>query len=213
MSLNATLWAWQQDLTPPQKLILLSMADRAGEDFTCWPSYKRLEANTGLNRKTIVKHIKSMKDMGLIEEVGRKGRTGQVKVWKLKGVNSTKNGTVEQDERVPLFPSKSPKNGTAKESQNWDTESTIRNLPLESPNSVDLGLWEEWVDYRNEIKKKITKSAGRKQIEFLAKYSPEKQRVIINQSIMNGWQGLFPPKEQASGKKSAIQQVIEANQL
>lgn len=31
MSLAATRWAWQQRVTPAQKLVLLSLADRAGE--------------------------------------------------------------------------------------------------------------------------------------------------------------------------------------
>ena len=37
MSLDATLWAWRQPVTPLQKLVLLSMADRAGEDHTLCP--------------------------------------------------------------------------------------------------------------------------------------------------------------------------------
>ena len=44
MSLDATLWAWKQKLKPAQKLLLLSLADRAGENMECYPSVKRLES-------------------------------------------------------------------------------------------------------------------------------------------------------------------------
>jgi len=37
MSLDATIWAWKQrGLTPAEKTVLLSLADRAGEEHTAW---------------------------------------------------------------------------------------------------------------------------------------------------------------------------------
>ena len=83
MSLNATLWAWSQNLTAPQKLILLSLADRAGENHEAWPSISRLELDTGLNRKTIMGHLQNLQDMGLITEVGKVGATQRVKKYQL----------------------------------------------------------------------------------------------------------------------------------
>lgn len=42
MSIDATRWAWTQQITPSQKIVLLSLADRAGEDGYCYPSMARL---------------------------------------------------------------------------------------------------------------------------------------------------------------------------
>ncbi len=136
MSLDATRWAWQQDLRPLQKLILLSLADRAGPDNSVWPSYDQIAADTGADRKTIWAAIKSFKDAGLVVDTGeRKGRTGQVQVLRLVGVvdrheeqpqkrNDSENGT------VPFFPAKGSENGIVNSSENG-----IRNLPLNLPGN------------------------------------------------------------------------------
>lgn len=59
MSLDATNWAWRVGLTekkggsriPLKRLILLSLADRAGEDHCCYPSMQRLEKTPVLNAR------------------------------------------------------------------------------------------------------------------------------------------------------------------
>lgn len=110
MSIDATMWAWrQQQLSPTQKLILLSMADRAGEDFTCWPSNVRLCADTGLNRKTVYASIAQLIALGLLARTKMDGATN---VYKLLGV-SGREGT-----RPPVSATKhtGPKTGTSPES-------------------------------------------------------------------------------------------------
>ena len=61
---------------------------------------------------------------------------------------------------------------------------------------LNQGAWEEWVEFRStEKKKKIGPMAQRKQIQMLCSYPPAEQQAIIDNSIMNSWQGLFPPKQ------------------
>ena len=64
----------------------------------------------------------------------------------------------------------------------------INLLPINSKQSF-IESWVEWVDYRKEIRKKITKSSASKQIIFLLK-QPDPS-ACITQSIEKGWQGLF----------------------
>ena len=158
MSLDATIWAWRSRqkqkrggaLKPLKKLVLLSLADRAGEDHICYPSIARLVEDTEMDRKTVLKIIDELIEDGLIVDTGeRKGRTKQVKVYILIGVKgretvpttvlfddenedlkSTNNGTVptvEQfqqfHERVPTIPPKSPNIGTRNLSKNLSVES------------------------------------------------------------------------------------------
>lgn len=102
MSLDASNWAWRVELSekkggcriPLKRLILLSLADRAGEDHCCYPSMQRLEKDTGLERKTVLKIIAELLEDELIADTGeRKGSTKRVKVYRLIGVNGR--------ERVP----------------------------------------------------------------------------------------------------------------
>lgn len=55
--------------------------------------------------------------------------------------------------------------------------------------------WQEWIQHRKQIRKPLTEAAVRKQLKMLAEYSEEQAVDIINQSIKNGWQGLFEPRE------------------
>jgi hypothetical protein len=160
MSLDASKWAWELEmptkkggaLKPLKKLVLLSLADRAGEDHCAYPSMSRLVDDTAMNRKTVLKIIDELIEDGLIEDTGeRKGKTKQVKVYQLVGVKGrergpkmeplkdentdlkgTNNGTVpttEQfqqfHERVPTIPPNSP---------NVGTRNLPKNLPEESIN-------------------------------------------------------------------------------
>ena len=127
MSRAATDWAWSLELKAPQKLLALSLADRADESHCCYPSIQRLVKDTGMDRKTIGKWINQMIEDGLISDTGeRKGRTKQVRVLQLNITteetqkrNSTKNGTGTKfgHETIP--------NLDTKRSQIWDTESVI----------------------------------------------------------------------------------------
>jgi hypothetical protein len=56
----------QQGLIPSQKLVLLSLADRANEQHICWPSIYRLAIDTGLDERTIYRTIKSLTDKGIL---------------------------------------------------------------------------------------------------------------------------------------------------
>lgn len=125
MSLDATRWAWTTPVKKgTERLILLALADRAGEDNTCYPSIARLETDTLLDRKTVQAVLVDLTSRGVISDTGqRKGATGKVKVYRLIGVenreNNAKNGTVLENNP----PSNDPENGTTKRAQKRDDSS------------------------------------------------------------------------------------------
>ena len=85
-----------------------------------------------------------------------------------------------------------------------------KNLPVQKPkkeeeievipNCIDISKWEEWKNYKKEKKQKLTKSTADKQLKNLQKWHLEGQdpNEIIDNSISNGWAGLFPLKQQKS---------------
>ena len=127
MSRAATDWAWGLEIKASQKLLMLSLADRADELHCCYPSIQRLVKDTGMDRKTIGKWINQMIEDGFISDTGeRKGKTKQVRVLHLnievkeaQKRNSTKfgNNTKNGHETSPILDNK--------RSQNWDAESVI----------------------------------------------------------------------------------------
>lgn len=51
--------------------------------------------------------------------------------------------------------------------------------------------WQEWEQHRKEKKQKLTPLSVKKQLKFLEGRSKAEIIAIIDQSIMNGWTGLF----------------------
>ena len=159
MSLDASRWAWQQKVTATQKLVLLSLADRANESHQCYPSTARLVNDTGLYRETIFEAIKSLEEIGLINV---KRELGKGNNFTLLGVNdrhvtssdlptskanksSSKKPTgsdLPTSSEIPTptssdLPTTQSVNADTYQSVNADTEPTIEstnNLSIESTN-------------------------------------------------------------------------------
>ena len=67
MSVEALSWAFQQDVTPAaKKLVLIALANRADEDGFCYPGYKRLSSQCSMARSTVILHVKALEEQGLI---------------------------------------------------------------------------------------------------------------------------------------------------
>lgn len=167
MSLDATIWAWRAEVdSSTQRLILLSLADRAGEDHKCYPSIMRMVKDTKMNRKTIIKVLDDLEKKALIKFTGSIVGNG-VKVYQLLGVvgredesTSTKKGTSGKNGTSSNLgtgsnigtstengTSTSPKNGT-ETSTEIGTQNLPRNLPIESKNKKD---WLCFKKLREEI--------------------------------------------------------------
>lgn len=167
MSNDATRWAWTAPVnTSAQRLVLLSLADRAGEQHTAWPSMERLAADTVLNLKTVKKVVNELIKIGLILDTGKRtGPTGRVRILQLIGVesrdqeqknddfNSTDIGSIDLDNESnigTITPPNKPKNGTIKQTQKWDDSPPVidpildsnepKNGTLNEPNFGSLNL-------------------------------------------------------------------------
>ena len=128
MSVNATRFAWECDLSKTTKrsakrLVLLALADRANKENTCFPSIARVVKDTGMDRKTVMSTINDLIKIGLVLDTGeRKGGTNQVRVLKIN-VDTVKQESYPQ---------------SCSDSSNKQCEiskETVVNLPI---NSVEF---------------------------------------------------------------------------
>lgn len=69
MSIDATLWAWRQPVTPLQKLVLLSMADRAGEDHTICPHLNRLSFDAGIPTADVQAILAELEHLSILRRI------------------------------------------------------------------------------------------------------------------------------------------------
>ena len=62
-------------------------------------------------------------------------------------------------------------------------------------HDLNTEAWDEWVEFRHKEKRiKIGPIAQKKQQKLLRQYPPSVQQEMIDHSISNSYQGLFPPK-------------------
>lgn len=139
MSIDAMRWAKKVKTgKSSSKAILTWLADMCGADLCAYPSVAALAEATELDKKTVQAGLRHLIEIGLITDTGeRRGRTKQIPVYRLIGVEESiidaehtqkreplkppengvlngkapKNGCLKNDQRHPFFPSKTPKNG------------------------------------------------------------------------------------------------------
>ena len=151
MSLDATRWAWSQDLKPSAKLLLLSLADRCDENACCWPSTARLVKDTSLNQKTVFKVTSDLEKNGLIGVTRVMGRGNLYHLFistSTKNNTSTDIGTTpENNTSTDIGTTTTPKNGTTPVPKTGVHQYQKRyiepinnlpmNLPIESINTPE----------------------------------------------------------------------------
>lgn len=67
MSIKATNWAWEQNLPPGSKLVLMALANNADELGYCWPKIKTIAAKCGVSERTAQRTIKDLLGTGLLK--------------------------------------------------------------------------------------------------------------------------------------------------
>lgn len=68
MSLKATKWAFDQNLTPTLKVVLLSLADKASDTGeNCWPSIKLISKECCISERSVQRHLKTLEAQGFIK--------------------------------------------------------------------------------------------------------------------------------------------------
>ena len=215
MSLDATRWAWLQDLRPSHKLVLLSLADRAGEMHECYPAFSRLEKDTGLHKETIIEAINQLQKIGIITISRTDGKVNKYKLIGVEGRNDADQYGKPDRKSSPVFRTTLDLAPTSMEKRTTPVRKTglppVRktgipilestNESTKEPTKVVAGLdpvaWDRWEKYRIDIKKPIKKPSILAAQKMLSKYGDE-QSAVVEQSIAQGWQGLFDIKPENS---------------
>lgn len=79
-------------------------------------------------------------------------------------------------------------------------------LAYPTPEWLSPDSWRQWVKHRAETKHPLTESTCAKQIEALARWQSDGHdpAAILDQSIRNGWQGLFEPKDGVKSNGASV---------
>lgn len=184
-----------------------------------WVSNEQLSELTGIlpHKCSAAKSV--LVKRGILTQAGRViGINKTVSEWSSLPVKGTEKKPYLKKVTLPESGKKSlPESGNAyypnqvntKDKHTKDNKDNINNPPkspravsfdasaVQLPDWLSAEIWSSWVAYRRDLKKPIkSQQTVTQAINLLDRcrlngYSPEE---IINQSIANGWQGLFEPK-------------------
>ncbi|WP_203309785.1 helix-turn-helix domain-containing protein [Sphingomonas beigongshangi] len=205
MSFAALAWAAKQKTGGlATKSVLLALANYADEHGCAYPSTAAIAAFGEMDHKTATTALDRLVAAGLIADTGeRAGRTKQVKVYQLN-LESHPESEAFQNRKPPVFEPKAPqKRGTdtVKEPTSPKTSSSPKKRAVAPsfvpPSDIPEAEWDGYEEMRRRIGKPMTAKARDLAIGKLRKlaeagYPPGD---VLNNSILNSWQGLFPPKE------------------
>ena len=171
-----------------------------------------LSVLTGLSRSGILKARNELKQRGLIDfrEKGTKATLYKV----LTIANSTQVGVQDSTQNgVQIGTQDSTQNGVQKSNtlykhkqklkQKSVSDDTPEKCALNSLSGEVLEAFRGYMDYRKSIGAAMTDRAVQlavNRLNELAPGNPSVQVAIINQSVLNGWKGLFALK--GTGEKS-----------
>ncbi|MFA6131425.1 MAG: hypothetical protein WC730_04180 [Patescibacteria group bacterium] len=149
---------------------------------------KKLALETGINEHKVDRILKCFESEQQIEQ------QTTTKYRLITVINYEKYQQYEQQIEQQVS------NKRATSEQQLSTNNKLKNIErdrdaekIDLPDWLDKGSWMEWVAYRKGRKLTTNEKTMKKQIDFLAE-NRAVHKEIINQSIMNGWQGLFPLK-------------------
>lgn len=184
-----------------------------------WVSNEQISVLTGILPHKCSAAKSTLVKRGILTQTGRViGINKAVSEWSSLPVKGTEKKPYLKKVILPESGKKSlPESGNAyypnqvntKDKHTKDNKDNINNPPkspravsfdasaVQLPDWLSAEIWSSWVAYRRDLKKPIkSQQTVTQAINLLDRcrlngYSPDE---IINQSIANGWQGLFEPK-------------------
>ncbi|HCD6222911.1 TPA: replication protein [Klebsiella pneumoniae] len=184
-----------------------------------WVSNEQISVLTGILPHKCSAAKSALVKRGILTQTGRViGINKAVSEWSSLPVKGTEKKPYLKKVTLPESGKKSlPESGNAyypnqvntKDKHTKDNKDNINNPPkppravsfdalaVQLPDWLSAEIWSSWVAYRRDLKKPIkSQQTVTQAINLLDRcrlngYTPDE---IINQSIANGWQGLFEPK-------------------
>jgi hypothetical protein len=193
-------------LSPCAKFVY-GIVDSLDNEDGCYASNGYLARSLGLAERQVRNLLKELDDLKLIVRIDQDGRRiiRTIEKVALDGVLGSKGGKKLPTPRQKIATGGGKKLPTDNKEDNKEDIDTRSNAPIvgnQLPFSSEKfsKAWFAWVDYRKETKKALKQSSIDMQWKQFAGWGEQKSIDSINQSITNGWMGLFEPKNSPNNK-------------
>lgn len=201
----SAIWEDAQVNSRAELLLLLALGDYANDKGECWPSIETLAKKARCKQRAIQNLVASLIISGKLEVEYNAGPRG-TNVYRLImggcsgcGGASSREKKQEIKSEIKKQPDAPDPSGSVSNHQSTSVP-VIEIIPEALKTPEFLASWEEWKTFRKSHKSKSKNYAimFRKQMEMLSKYTAVEATGMLEESMRNGWQGLFPPKQQSN---------------
>ena len=194
-----------ENLKANTKILLLVIMSYESKEGYSYPSHSRLIKETGLSKSTLIKCLKELEELGYIISEKSTGSNNKyfidssIKISSSKSNTSAKNDTgssTKNDTGVVLNLVHKNKQENKQKNNNSDLEVIVEAY---TDNKELKETIFDFIEMRKSIKKKLTERGLRgilNKLDKLAVNEFEKIEILEN-SIMNCWQGVFEIKKEA----------------
>lgn len=196
--------------------VVYGVVDALDNEDGCFASNAYLSRHLGLKERQIRNLLKELDDARLIVRVEQDGRRIIRTVEKLAVEHALVKGQVTRTDgeaKNCLGGRQNIATGGGKKLPPYNKEDNKEDITTPTPSFEDMIPWAEddglklpfssesfqkswaaWIDYRKELKKPLKPTTIKAQWKNFVKWGEKKSIESIEQSILNGWQGLFEPR-------------------
>lgn len=231
MSIELMTRAWKANLPSTQKLVLLALCDNANDAGTCYPSVKNLAEKCGLSARGIQAAFAALEESGYVTRDLRKGRSTVYTIQfpepksKLETtdepphvVHPRKSCTPARRAPTPAADAPLPPHvvhptparrapitviePSNKPSPNHQAQKAP--VVVEIPDWMPVTDWEAFLESRKFSRAPMSAQAQIRAIAMLGKLreAGDDPSAVLEQSIINGWKGLFPLRKERGGQSA-----------
>jgi hypothetical protein len=194
-----------ETLSPTAKFVY-GIVDSLDNEDGCYASNGYLARSLGLAERQVRNLLKELDDLKLIVRIEQDGRriirtVEKVALTSALVVKGGGNKLPRGRQKIATGGGKKlPTYSKVYNKEDKDTPQTPTGamdklpeggLPLPFSSEQFSKAWYRWVDYRKEIKKALKQSSVDLQWKQMVLWGEQKSIDSINQSITNGWTGLF----------------------
>jgi hypothetical protein len=139
--------AWDADLPPMEKLVLLALADCANDQGHCWPSASTLRKKSGQGERTVRRCIQSLIEKKHITQQQRSGTSPVYTVHPCQSGTPARAAPLPDRPDTPARAAPKPK-GTviSSEAKASSHKRPRKKNPFPAPNDVPDQVWSDFLE-------------------------------------------------------------------
>jgi hypothetical protein len=208
---------WEDDnLTMAEKIFLVEINSLDNTEKGCYANNEYFSKFFKVSKNRVSEVINSLVEKGYLKSSIKEGEGNKrmlKTLYNFSGIGSTTK-VVEVSNKTGRGSTTLDGEGLQEKGEHNNTINNTSNNTINKPLSADAepvqvlpfssnefkSSWAEWLKYRKEKKQKMPPTTVRKQLKILGARSEIDAIAILEQSMEQGWTGLYEVKNKNNGK-------------